>query len=257
MICVTCGVEQEPQEFCPVCADERQYIGLHGQKWTTLESLRESHRNVIEEEEPGVWSIRTEPGFAIGQRAYLIRTPEGNLLWDCVTLLDEATIRAVNELGGVRAMAVSHAHYFSTMALWSETFDAPLWIHALDEQWVLRRPEKLRLWSGDGQELFGGLRLVRSGGHFAGYQVAHWDRAPGYLFAGDQPQVCMDRRWVSFMWSYPNIIPFNASTVRRITASLAPLEFDRIYGAFGRNVLSGAKEVIARSEARYLRAIAD
>lgn len=117
----------------------------------------------------------------------------------------------MREVGGVRAI--------------DKTFDAPLWRHELDEPRVSRRPEKLRLWSGDGQELFGGLRLVRAGRHFAGYHVAHWECGPGYLFAGDQPQVCMDRRWVSFLWSYLNMIPFNAATVKRITESLAPLEF--------------------------------
>lgn len=220
-----------------------------------MDELSATHHNTFKEEEAGVWSIKTHPNFAIGQHAYLIQTAEGNFLWDCVTLLDEATKSRIDELGGIRAIAVSHSHYYSAMAEWSNTFNAPVYIHSYDQQWVLNVPAKLHYWTGDAQQLFGGIQLILSGGHFRGYQVAHWSSGPGILFAGDQPQVCMDRRWVSFMYSYPNIIPFNAATVRRITASLAPFEFDRIYGAFGRNVLSSAKEVIARSEARYLRSI--
>lgn len=261
-ICATCGVAYEvaeqPPARCPICEDDRQWVPPDGQKWVTRGELEASRRNVIEEEEPGVWSIRTEPGFGIGQRAYLIQTGAGNLLWDCVTLIDAETVGRVKELGGIDAVAISHAHYYSSMVEWSEAFGAPVWIHANDEEWILRRPADLRLWEGEGKAMFGGFSLVRSGGHFRGYQVGHW--APGAggagaIFAGDQPQVCPDRKWVSFLYSYPNMIPFHANTVRRIAASLAPLGFDRIYGAFGRNVMTDAKGVMARSVERYLRAV--
>jgi hypothetical protein len=254
MICITCGVQSEASE-CAICLDPRQYVGLHGQQWTTQNSLQATHRNECKEEEPGVWSIHTEPAFAIGQRAFLIQTGEGNLMWDCVSLLDLDTIAKINELGGIQAMAVSHPHYYGTMADWSGTFDAPLWIHKNDEQWVAQHPAKLHFWDGPSRALFGGVTLVLSSGHFRGYQVAHWNRSPGILFAGDQPQVCMDRRWVSFLYSYPNMIPFSAATVKRIAASLALYSFDRLYGAFGRHVLSDAKGVIARSVERYLQAL--
>jgi rubrerythrin len=38
-ICVTCGIQFKetdgPPKHCPVCEDERQYVGWEGQKWTT------------------------------------------------------------------------------------------------------------------------------------------------------------------------------------------------------------------------------
>jgi len=116
-VCVTCGIQfagPEPPPQCPVCEDDRQYVRWSGQQWTTLERLREDHRNEIQEEEPGLHSIRTEPSFGIGQRAFLVQTPAGNLLWDCITLLDDATREAILDLGGVRAIAISHPHYYST-----------------------------------------------------------------------------------------------------------------------------------------------
>lgn len=259
-ICETCGVQYPaapaPPAACPICEDPRQYVGPNGQQWTTPSQLRSSRRNTLTELAPGLWNIHTTPAYGISQHAFLLQTGEGNLLWDCVTLLDGETRSAIEALGGIQAIAVSHPHYYSAMADWSDTFQAPLWIHANDEAWIPCRPQRLQLWSGAKQELFGGITLVLSGGHFDGFQVAHWNRNGGMLFAGDQPQVCLDRRWVSFLWSYPNMIPFNAAQVEAIVATLRPYEFDRIYGAFGRHILSGAKECVERSAARYLRAIA-
>jgi hypothetical protein len=262
-ICVTCGVEYPPAAappvYCPICEDERQYVGANGQEWTTLDRLRASHRNEIESEEEGVWWIHTTPDFAIGQRAYLVRTGEGNLLWDCVTLIDADTIDWVRQRGGIRAIAVSHPHYYSTMVEWSQAFGGcPIWIHDDDRKWVVRPGDSVAFWTGEMHQLFGDLRLVRCGGHFTGYQVLHWSHGcsgKGVLFAGDQPQVCMDRRWVTFMYSYPNWIPFDADTVTNVTRALDSLRFDRLYGAFGRHVLQDAKATIARSRERYLRAI--
>lgn len=136
--------------------------------------LRKHHRNVIRKEEPNLYSIVTEPVFAIGQRAFLIRTPEGNLLWDSLALLDKDTKLKIESLGGVRAIAVSHPHFHTAMVDSSRAFgDARIHIHSLNKRWVMRRDANIRFWRGETLELFGGLRLVRTGGHFDGFQVAH------------------------------------------------------------------------------------
>ena len=268
-ICVTCGIQYPPSprppEHCPVCEDERQYVGVNGQKWTTRAAMRGHYKNVIKEEESGLYSINTEPGgIGIGQRAFLIRGASGqNLLWDCVAHLDDATISAVEKLGGIAAIAVSHPHYYTTMVDWSQAFrNAPIFIHALDRQWVVRPSPSVHFWDGDSKDLFDGLKLVCTGGHFAGFQVLHWPAGAegrGVLLAGDQPQVAMDPKWVSFMWSYPNMIPLNAPAIRRIKTTLAVCPFDRLYGAFparGKGIVaSDAQAVIARSADRYLKAI--
>jgi hypothetical protein len=262
-ICVTCGVQyaasSAPPRACVICEDERQYVGQNGQEWTTLDRLRASHRLEVAAEEDNVWSIAMVPSFGIGQRAYLIRTPHGNLLWDCVPLLDGGTIEWIRRQGGLHAIAVSHPHYYSTMLEWSLAFAAcPIWIHDADRRWVVDGSPSVSFWRGEVQPLFGGLSLVRCGGHFEGYQVLHWPSGCaglGALFAGDQPQVCMDRRWVTFMYSYPNWIPLDEATVVGITRSLEPLSFERMYGAFGRHLLRDAKGAIARSQRRYLAAI--
>src|SRR6266566_927133 len=99
-ICSTCGTQYPPSEappaHCPVCEDERQFIPPEGQTWTTLERLKISHINGFRQYEPGLIGIGTQPKFAIGQRALLLCTPEGNILWDCISLIDDATVTLIN-----------------------------------------------------------------------------------------------------------------------------------------------------------------
>jgi hypothetical protein len=266
-VCVTCGTQFAPAaqrpEQCPICEDERQYVAPEGQEWTTLEAIQATHRNLFTREESRLFSIATRPKFGIGQRAFLIQTKEGNVLWDCVALLDDATIDRINELGGIAEIAVSHPHYYTTMVEWSRAFgDAPIHIHEAERRWVMRPDRCVQFWSGRTRALRGGLSLVCTGGHFEGYQVLHWPSGAdgrGVLMAGDQPQIGMDPRQVSFMYSYPNYIPLNGTAIRRIVDDLDPLTYDRLYGAFvirGQGVITeGARAVVERSAARYLRAI--
>ncbi len=263
-ICVTCGVQypesERPPQECPICRDPRQFIGFEGQQWTTLEEMPGRYRNRIQPEEPGLSSIHTEPGFAIGQRAFLLQTSKGNILWDCVTLLDEDTIQHVRRLGGIHAIAISHPHYYASMAEWSAAFaDAPIYLHEADARWVMRPCGSVRLWSGESKALFDDVTLIHTPGHFAGFQVLHWREGAagnGALLSGDQPQVCMDTRWVSFMYSYPNYIPLPVAVIQRIVERLRPYRFDRIYGAFPhRTVVRDGNAALERSAERYLRAL--
>ena len=234
-LCVTCGTQfpesPKPPDHCAICEDERQYVGPDGQEWTTLERLRTTHKNTIKKEEEHLYSINTEPKFGIGQRAFLIQTSRGNLLWDCVGYLDDATVSRIKELGGIAEIAISHPHYYTSMVEWSRAFgDAPIHIHEAERPWVMRPDPCVRYWKGENQTLLGSLPLIRTGGHFEGYQVLLWPAGAegrGALMAGDQPQICMDPKQVSFMWSYPNFIPLNAPTIRHVMGCLEPLEFDR------------------------------
>ena len=86
-----------------------------GQEWTTLKRLAADHHNRLEEEAPRLLGIGTEPEFAIGQRALLLQSDGGNLFWDCITLRDGQTAAELNARGGIRAIAISHPHYYATM----------------------------------------------------------------------------------------------------------------------------------------------
>jgi len=264
-ICGTCGTQypesSEPPTSCPICQDERQYIGLDGQQWTTLEDLRKIHQNQFHELETNLTAIGTSPKIGIGQHALLLQTPTMNILWDCITLIDDDTIARVRELGGVDLIVISHPHYYSTMIDWSETFDVPIIIHEDEKQWVMRPHENIQFWSGETRPLSDDLTLIRCGGHFSGGQVLHWSQGAagqGVILAGDIIQVVPDTRWVSFMYSYPNQIPLSAKKVQKIVQAVEPYKFDRIYSPWWkRHVLSDAKAAVKRSAERYIKAIED
>jgi hypothetical protein len=263
-ICRTCGVQHGetdvPPAHCAICEDERQYVGRGGQQWVTMPEMQKEYTNRIEDVDEGLTGVGTQPAFAIGQRALLVRTPQGNLLWDCVSLLDAATVQAVRARGGVRAIAVSHPHLVGSVVDWSRAFgNAPIYWHAGNREWVMRPDPAFVFWEGETQPLWSGLSLVRCGGHFPGSAVLHWPQGAGgrgALLAGDTLQVVPDRRYVSFMYSYPNLIPLNAPAVEGIVKAVEPLAFERLYGGWWDAVVpADAKAAVRRSAGRYLKAI--
>jgi glyoxylase-like metal-dependent hydrolase (beta-lactamase superfamily II) len=251
---------ETPPADCAICEEERQYVPLGGQGWTTIDALGTSRANVFRQYEPGLIGIGTEPKFAIGQRAILISTPNGNVLWDCISLIDDATVTLINALGGLAAIAISHPHFYTTMGRWSQAFgDVPIHLHADDKDWILQPSEMIKLWQSETMELMPDVRLVRCGGHFPGASVLHWSKGAGgrgVICSGDTLTVTADRKYLSFMRSYPNFIPLSLNEIERIDAALKPLSFDTIYGHyFDRVIPTGAKMVMERSVKRYIQAI--
>jgi hypothetical protein len=263
-ICTACGTQfpssDKPPAQCVICEEERQYVPPRGQTWTTLEALSQSHKNGFREYEPGVIGIGSEPGFAIGQRALLVRTPGGNILWDCIATLDTATVTLIKGLGGIKAMAISHPHFYTTMGEWARAFDCPIHLHAADKDWIMNPTPAVRHWQGDTLKLWDGVTLIRCGGHFEGGTVMHWDGGAGgagIVCVGDILSVTTDRKWLSFMRSYPNFLPLSAREVTHIGVALKPFNFERLYGHyFDRVIAQGAKQVVEKSVERYLAAIA-
>jgi glyoxylase-like metal-dependent hydrolase (beta-lactamase superfamily II) len=261
-ICETCGVQHaetsEPPAECAICEDERQYRGPDGQRWTTLEALRAERRADVRELEPQLVGLGCEPEFAIGQRALLVATDGGNVLWDCVPILD-GLVERVQSAGGISAIAVSHPHFHSTMIEWSRAFDAPVYLHTTDREWVMRPDDAVVFWEGEAREVAPGVTVVHCGGHFPGATALHWSAGAdgrGALFAGDTVMIAPDRGWLSFMYSFPNLIPLDAAAVQRIADRLEPYAFDRIYGGWWDRLLdTGAKDAVRRSAERYIRAI--
>ena len=265
-VCRTCGVQYapsgEPPPRCPICEDERQYVGWGGQQWATMdEFVREGRSNSLTELEPGLLQLATSPSIAIGQRALIARTAGGNVMWDCVSLVDDASLAALREIGGLSAIAISHPHFYASMATWSAAFDnCPVYIHVADREWVQYACPGLRPWEGESCAILPGVTLINTGGHFDGATVLHWAdgaQGAGLLLSGDSVQVVMDRRWVSFMYSYPNLIPLSAASVQHIANTIRPYPFARIYGAWdGRQVTTGGPDTIERSAQRYLKFLA-
>ncbi len=263
-MCRQCGVQfsasAEPPASCPICEDGRQYVRWAGQAWTTMAELGRDHKVMIKDED-GVLSIGVEPSFAIGQRALLGETPDGNLLWDCVSLVTGEAVATINARGKVKAMAISHPHYYSAIVEWSNALgNIPIYIHEDDRQWIMRPDPTIVFWQGETRTILPDMTLIRCGGHFEGGTVCHWKRKdkPNVLLAGDILQVVMDRKHVSFMYSYPNTWPLNARAVKRIARSLEPFDYGQVYSAFwNMRIIEDGKGAVARSVERYLKAIAD
>jgi glyoxylase-like metal-dependent hydrolase (beta-lactamase superfamily II) len=192
----------------------------------------------------------------IGQRALLVQTPAGNFLWDCFGFIDDEGIAAVRARGGIQGIAMSHPHFYGVNVEWSRAFgNAPIYIPKADREWVQRPDPAIKTWQGTLEPL-PGLTLIQSGGHFEGSAVLHWAGGAdgrGALFTGDTITVGPDRL-VSFMRSYPNLIPLPASEIRRILATVEPYRFDRIYGGWWDRIVDrDAKAVIQKSADRYIR----
>jgi hypothetical protein len=258
-ICGTCGVQHEPSpappERCEICEDERQYVPPSGQTWTTAADLARDHRTVVREEEPGLVGVGVEPRFCIGQRALLVRTPGGNVLWDCVSLLDDPALARLEELGGVDTICISHPHFYGAYVDLADALDARVLLPAADRQWIRRASSRVELFE-DRAEPVPGLTLARIGGHFDGAAVLHWPEGAGgrgALLTGDTITVVQDRDWVSFMWSYPNLIPLDEATVLDIARRVEPFAFDRVYGGWwGMTVVHDGAAAVRRSAERYV-----
>ncbi|HEX6983104.1 MAG TPA: hypothetical protein VF181_10120 [Balneolaceae bacterium] len=263
-ICITCGTQfsatGSKPEHCPVCEDERQYVNSAGQQWTTLNELKAGHKLVVQKKEPNLYGLGMVPKFAITQRALLAITPQGNFLWDCISLIDDAIVDIINALGGLDGITISHPHYYSSMVEWSEAFGGiPIYLHEKDKAWVQRQSQNIVFWAGDSLKLTNQISLYNVGGHFEGGTILHWAEGAGgkgALLAGDIIPPVADHKHVTFMYSFPNYIPLNKAAVERIAAMVEPLEYDRIYGAFwDQNILLGAKEAVRKSAKRYIEVI--
>jgi len=263
-ICTACGMQYPPSEKppaeCTICEEERQYVPPTVQSWTTLNALGARHFNAYREHEPGIIGIGTQPSFAIGQRALLIRTPHGNVLWDCISLIDDATVTLIKGLGGLHAIAISHPHFYTTLVDWSRAFGGvPVHLHANDTNWVRQADRCIKFWQGEKFELLKGVTLIHGGGHFPGGSMLHWAagaEGKGVVCSADIAIVNLDRKSFAFMRSIPNHIPLSEKAVRAIGTALMPLAFDRVYSHhFERVMHSGAKQILQSSVERYVAAI--
>jgi hypothetical protein len=260
-ICATCGnhypEHDAPPAQCIICTDERQWVPSSGQRWTTLADLAAAgHRSEVREVEPGLLGIGATPPVAIGQRALLIQTAAGNLLWDPPGFLDEPAIQAVAAAGGLRAVTASHPHFYGAIVEWSDAFGADILLPQADAHWLTRPSPAVRTWSGT-LTVLPGITLIQCGGHFPGSAVAHWAGAAGgkgALLAGDTIFVTPGEDRVTFVWSAPNRLPLPEQAVRNVAGAVRHHRFDRIYGGWWEPVLrAGAQQVVEASADRYIQ----
>ncbi len=263
-ICAACGTQFAatiaPPHSCPICLDERQYVGWGGQQWLSPDELAAKHPIQFAEED-GITTMVLAPDFAIGQRAFLIPHGGGLVMWECLSLVTDEAVARLKAKGGVTAIAISHPHFYGAMASWSEALGGvPVYLHAADQEWVQHCPGNVRFWEGERLTLADNLELVRLPGHFDGSAGLWWKDGPrpgGSLLPGDAIHVVMDRRFATFMYSYPNAIPLGPTALAGLEARVADLAFDDVFGfAPGRKMIGAAKARVAASFDRYRTALA-
>ncbi|MBT1690765.1 MBL fold metallo-hydrolase [Dawidia soli] len=256
-ICSTCGTyypNDRIPTLCTICNEERQYIPDGGQRWTTTEELHRKHSMKVTRLQENLYELEVNPTFAIGQRALLVLSEQGNILWDCIPLLDEATIAFIQAHGGLRAIAFSHPHYYSNMNDWAEVFQCPVYIHRHDAMHIVQQGPFVHLWQGDELALWDGMKLLLIGGHFEGSTILHvpFLSSAGSILCGDTVFLSPSKKHFSVQRSYPNKIPLPAHEMRRITARLEAIPFDAFYGYIKtQNLFENVKSILHDSMQRY------
>ncbi|EEU48972.1 uncharacterized protein NECHADRAFT_103278 [Fusarium vanettenii 77-13-4] len=255
LVCVTCGTQfptddRSKVKTCHICDDPRQFVPASGQSFSTLEELGKTHRNEFTPcpADSRLTFISSTPKLAIGQRAILIQTPEGNILWDCISLLDEETISRIQALGGLRAIVISHPHFYSTHVQWARAFGCPVYLSAEDARWAtMASAHQIPLASTE-TEVVSGVKAIKLGGHFPGSMVLLFD---GRLLIADTLMTTASGvgGWevdatgtsrskppglnsFSFLYSIPNFIPLNLDEMSRMWGILKKYEFRATYGGF-------------------------
>lgn len=108
------------------------------------------------------------------------------MLWDCIALLDQATIDFTKSRGGLKAIVISHPHFYTSHLDWAREFQCPVYMSAADEEWLNRVDGEgvRRLVSGVTEipEVDGEVRHIQAGGHFDGSAFLLWEKK---LFIAD------------------------------------------------------------------------
>lgn len=285
--------EREPSRLvvangCPVCLDPRQYVPESGQAWTRIgDWLREGKLTCELRQEPGdariFRIIARNLSVGIGQTPIVIVTQHGIVIWDCCALLTPELFVALKGLMKqhdvpLLGMAISHPHFYTTALTWAKALETKIFVSHLDRQWWMRKadPDALEkhlvFYQSSQHRLASGITIVRCGGHFDGSAVLHWDRtlapAPpsiasqavdeqipstGAVFCADTFAPGMDRKTITFLWSYPNFIPLPPSSVLQIWKAVRPFAFDDIIGGWpGRYVHGKARAHLLASAKQFV-----
>lgn len=259
IICSTCGtqyLQDSMPETCIICSDERQWIPAAGQQWTLPEHLHSKHSIKLNRIQPRLYEFEINPAFSIGQRALLVLSEKGNVLWDCIPMLDELTIEFIKSKGGLKAIAFSHPHFYSNMNDWAETFNCPIFIHQNDAEHIVVKGPYINLWEGNEKELWDGMKMLLIGGHFAGSSILHvpFLSKEGSVLCGDTLFLSPSKKHFSAVWSSPNRMPLPVSEMRRIKDRMEGIPFDTFYGYISsQNLDKDVKRIFKESMNRYLK----
>ncbi|WVQ79136.1 hypothetical protein IAT38_001231 [Cryptococcus sp. DSM 104549] len=279
-ICQACGTQYPSRrDNCTICEDPRQFVPESGQAWSSLAELGSSSKHSLlpDKEDARVNHIQTEPPFGINQTPFLIETAGGSYIWECAAFLSLGLIGHLTELKTpLKAIAISHPHFFSTSLTWARALRVPLYLCEADKEWFQRlddvkESDDVRWWTGEA-ELGPGVKVIQCGGHFPGSSVLYWDRllepppspshlpttptpVSGLLFTSDTIGVQANQTRFTFLWSAPNLIPLRPRSVLAVAERVKGLSFGQATSSWpGRWVREDARKVLEESVVEYIGA---
>ncbi|GHJ85191.1 hypothetical protein NliqN6_1593 [Naganishia liquefaciens] len=273
-ICNACMTQYPagPRTKCPVCLDPRQFVPPSGQAWTSLRRLaEEGHVNKIvpDEQDERIAFIQTEPSTGIGQTPILIKTSRATYMWDCCAFLSENLFHELRALDPpLKAIAISHPHFYSTSLTWARCLRVPLLIAKADAHWYQRatdvKPGEIE-WFRNEAPLEDSVNVIQCGGHFPGSSVLYWDRSleptfeserhlgTGIILCADTAMVQPTQKGFTFQWSVPNMIPLNPHEIKGICDRLQSVSFDQATSTWpNRFIRHNAREILLNSMQKQL-----
>lgn len=110
------------------------------------------------------------------------------------------TVLQILSIGGLKAIIISHPHYYTSVNEWLTAFNCPVYTTPEDREWLKNTPaeKKVTFLNEEVTEILPGVTALKVGGHFPGSFLLHWDK---HLFHGDTFITNM----VSFRPPYSNI----------------------------------------------------
>ena len=237
---------------CPICEDERQYVGWPASMDDDGRDRRR-HTVVVREEEPDLIGIGVKPPSASASGPCWCAPRTGT----CCGTASRCSTRRARARSPSWAASTQSACRIRTSTPRTSTSPTPSTRASSSRAPTAVDPATLAAHRAVRRRHRPGARRHARPhrGHFDGAAVLHWPAGSdgrGALLTGDTITVVQDRDWVSFMWSYPNLIPLAEARSRDRPTASGGSASTASTAAGGDGCVGRRRAAIRRSADRYI-----
>jgi len=193
-------------------------IGRTGPK-PSLEGL------LPQELEDGVFLCGYNAESSFGASSFLVRRPGGNVMVDSPRFA-APLVRAIEALGGLAHVVLSHRDDVADARRWAERFGARVWIHEADRDAAPFAAEIVR--GRAPTELAPGFTIVPCPGHTRGSVVLHVEDR--FLFTGDSLHYSREQ---GELGAFRDACWYSWEEQTRSLETLLPLRFEWVLAGHG------------------------
>jgi glyoxylase-like metal-dependent hydrolase (beta-lactamase superfamily II) len=259
LICTYCGnrtfIGEGETPECLICANRYVPEPKARVRFKRPDALLPDHHTEIVQLEEDIWRFYVRPNLGIRHYAFFIQRPGGNVLMDMQPILTNDLAAWIGAKGGLKAIVLSHPHYYGAMDDFSTRFHAPVWIHATDRDWAVGYPN-VECLDAEDHSFDETLGMIHIPGQFEGGLCLLYARHRGILFTGDTLMVSPTTGELSAWKSTPRQVPYTRDEFHVIREGILALEFDQLYASVRGEIRSGAKEQAASFCASYQDSVA-